>query len=79
LKSLNWDFEEKLLARRGKGGMREHMGLKMWQGLKPSFFGAFSARLKSYPVTKLASTAFLRQVESFPADESSGAIALTEL
>ena len=74
LKELAPGFGRTLLERHGKGAQRL---LEMWQGLKPGLFlRAFSARLKSCPVTKLASVEFLRQTETLARHPNSNAIAL---
>src|ERR1700722_20378687 len=72
LRDLALGFGRKLLARHGKDRKRDHRRLEMWRGLKPSFFCEhFAARLKSCPVTKLASMESLRQPETFARLESS--------
>ena len=74
MKELAPGFGRTLLERHGKGAQRL---LEMWQGLKPGLFlRAFSARLKSCPVTKLASVEFLRQTETLARHPNSNAIAL---
>lgn len=66
-KELRLGFGGGLIARRRRGQISGRRRLEMWQELKPGFFlgGRLAARLKSGPVTVLASMESLRQFEAF--------------